>query len=301
MAREGQPGRLREASTTPGYPRDVRPDGADLIGSLRIPIIYNDINPKRISELQNRIMHLRPNRVISTVPAPALCVNNHSFLGHTIFADGSTQANGLAENSVDRRRYPGKQGTGYQTYSATGLRRAGAKAPKSAVARTKASLYGRREAGSHPRRTLRSGAKSVLVHEVYPAVAKALEPSPDLIRGTERVTGETYLGEGGRTRRGGFPNKPVVGLDIDGTLGDYHGHFSVRGEVLGRPFPHPQKINQGSGWEFGVSSSTSTGIARVPAGASSALAGLPVRERANQEHTRGRSRTGMVPPVRTSG
>ena len=51
---------------------------------------------------------------------------------------------------------------------------------------------------------------------------------------------------------GGFPNKPVVGLDIDGTLGDYHGHFLWFAErYFGRPFPHPQEINPGLRlWEF---------------------------------------------------
>ena len=172
---------------------------ADLIGSLRIPIIYNDISPKRISELQNRIMHLRPNRVISTVPAPALCVNNHSFLGHTIFADGSTQANGLAENSIvcdgtrENKWYRISNVFGYRTTEWS----RGKMAPKSAVPVLK-PLSTDCDCWPEVLRVGRYGAwaKSVLVHEVYPAVAKALEPSPDLIRGTERVTGETYLGEG---------------------------------------------------------------------------------------------------------
>jgi hypothetical protein len=39
---------------------------------------------------------------------------------------------------------------------------------------------------------------------------------------------------------------PVVGLDIDGTLGDYHGHFLKFAEGwLGRTLPHPQEINPG--------------------------------------------------------
>lgn len=39
---------------------------------------------------------------------------------------------------------------------------------------------------------------------------------------------------------------PVVGLDIDGTLGDYHSHFLRFAEGwLGRPMPHPQEINPG--------------------------------------------------------
>jgi len=40
--------------------------------------------------------------------------------------------------------------------------------------------------------------------------------------------------------------RPVVGLDIDGTLGDYHGHFlRFAAEWLGRAMPHPREINPG--------------------------------------------------------
>lgn len=40
--------------------------------------------------------------------------------------------------------------------------------------------------------------------------------------------------------------KPVVGLDIDGTLGDYHGHFLRFAEgYFGRAFPDPTTINPG--------------------------------------------------------
>jgi len=41
-------------------------------------------------------------------------------------------------------------------------------------------------------------------------------------------------------------NRPVIGLDIDGTLGDYHSHFLRFAEAwLGRPMPHPADINPG--------------------------------------------------------
>jgi FMN phosphatase YigB (HAD superfamily) len=37
-----------------------------------------------------------------------------------------------------------------------------------------------------------------------------------------------------------FNDKPIVGLDIDGTLGDYHGHFLRFAEQwYGRPMPDP--------------------------------------------------------------
>lgn len=41
-------------------------------------------------------------------------------------------------------------------------------------------------------------------------------------------------------------NKPVVALDIDGTLGDYHAHFLwFATHYFGREFPDPRKINPG--------------------------------------------------------
>lgn len=41
-------------------------------------------------------------------------------------------------------------------------------------------------------------------------------------------------------------NRPVVALDIDGTLGDYHGHFlSFAQSWYGRDMPKPQSINPG--------------------------------------------------------
>lgn len=43
-----------------------------------------------------------------------------------------------------------------------------------------------------------------------------------------------------------YPGKPVVALDIDGTLGDYHGHFlRFAQEWYGRRMPDPSEINPG--------------------------------------------------------
>lgn len=40
--------------------------------------------------------------------------------------------------------------------------------------------------------------------------------------------------------------KPVVALDIDGTMGDYHGHFLAFAALwVGRPMPAPEDINPG--------------------------------------------------------
>jgi phosphoglycolate phosphatase-like HAD superfamily hydrolase len=46
--------------------------------------------------------------------------------------------------------------------------------------------------------------------------------------------------------------KPVVALDLDGTLGDYHGHFLKFAEGwFGQKFPGPQTMNPGYKlWEF---------------------------------------------------
>lgn len=42
------------------------------------------------------------------------------------------------------------------------------------------------------------------------------------------------------------PNAPVVALDIDGTLGDYHGHFIRFAEqYLGRELPDPYAVTNG--------------------------------------------------------
>jgi hypothetical protein len=40
--------------------------------------------------------------------------------------------------------------------------------------------------------------------------------------------------------------KPVIGLDIDGTMGDYHGHFLKFAEGwFGRAMPSPEEVNPG--------------------------------------------------------
>lgn len=46
--------------------------------------------------------------------------------------------------------------------------------------------------------------------------------------------------------------KPIVSLDIDGTLGDYHSHFLAFAEGwFGRKFPDPKEINPGLPlWKF---------------------------------------------------
>jgi phosphoglycolate phosphatase-like HAD superfamily hydrolase len=60
-------------------------------------------------------------------------------------------------------------------------------------------------------------------------------------RARERIIAEEY---GQMWRSGG--DKPVVAIDIDGTLGDYHAHFLWFAERwLGRPMPSATEVNPG--------------------------------------------------------
>jgi hypothetical protein len=170
-----------------------------LIGTLRIPIIYNDASPSRIGELRNRIRHLRPDRIISAIPAPALCVNNHTFTGHQIWANGSTTEDEVTPNLVlcdgtlSVRWYRMSDVFGYRTTEWASRPPAGMNAvPVLKPLATDCDCW------PEFLRVGRYGSwrKSALVHEVYPAVVNALEPDERLIRGIERVTGETYLGAG---------------------------------------------------------------------------------------------------------
>lgn len=57
----------------------------------------------------------------------------------------------------------------------------------------------------------------------------------------DRIIAEEYQRE---WRSGG--DKPVVAVDIDGTLGDYHAHFLWFATLwFGRPFPDPTEVNPG--------------------------------------------------------
>ena len=52
--------------------------------------------------------------------------------------------------------------------------------------------------------------------------------------------------------------RPVFGVDIDGTIGEYHGHFArFASEWLGRDLPDPAKYEEGSFYGYlGISRST---------------------------------------------
>ena len=150
----------------------------DLIGSLRIPIIYNDASPSRVAELRNRIRHIRPDRIISTIPAPSLCVNNHTFTGHGIWANGTTASQELADNSIicdgtaSRPWYRVSNVFGYRTTEWS-------KPPPHFynAAPVMKPLVTDCDCWPEMLRVGRYGAwrKSALVHEVYPAVTEALK------------------------------------------------------------------------------------------------------------------------------
>jgi len=153
---------------------------ADLIGSLRIPIIINDISPSRIAELRNRIRHLRPDRIISTVPAPVICVNNHAFTGHQIWANGSVSPfAGTLDLAANMVVCDGTRATPwYRVSNVFGYRTTEwAKRPGGEAVPVLKPLASDCDCWPEVLRVGRYGSwsKSALVHEVYPAVKQALE------------------------------------------------------------------------------------------------------------------------------
>jgi len=173
---------------------------ADLIAGLRVGLIQKRILNGGIPFIRS----LRPDLIVSTIPAKALCQNiTHQFKSHTIYANGSTNSRVMPENEIicdgtdEHPWYRVSNVFGYRTTEWAAM------APKhSGVVPVVKPLA--TDCNCHPEvlRAGRYGAweKARLVHEVYPAVREALEPSPDLIRGIERVTGETYEG-GGQWRK----------------------------------------------------------------------------------------------------
>jgi len=137
-----------------------------------------------------------PDLIFSSIPAPALCYNrNHFFRSHEIWANGSMLAGDLADNSVICDGTP--EHDWYRISNVFGFRttewphKPHAKYRKAVpVAKPLAT-----NCDCYPdvHRVGRYGTwhKGYLVHEVYPAVAGTLI-DPDIIRGIEWVTGETY-------------------------------------------------------------------------------------------------------------
>ena len=173
---------------------------ADLISNLQAGLIQRQIKNGGIPFIRS----LRPDLIVSTIPAKALCQNpGHEFRSHVIYADGSTSAAAMPDNTVicdgteENAWYRVSSVFGYRTTEWPARR----VPTHSGAVQVVKPLW--TDCNCHPEvlRAGRYGAweKARLVHEVYPAVREALEPDPDVIRGIERVTGETYEG-GGRWR-----------------------------------------------------------------------------------------------------
>lgn len=63
---------------------------------------------------------------------------------------------------------------------------------------------------------------------------------------TTRRSGSHRRNNGAGTNTAFDNGTPIVALDIDGTIGDYHGHFLRFAEGwIGRPMPDPSRINPG--------------------------------------------------------
>jgi hypothetical protein len=168
----------------------------DLIGGMKVGLIRKWIKHGLIPYTTS----LKPDLIVSTIPAQALCQSTaHTFASYTIYANGSTEADGYPENSVtcdgtpDRDWYRVSNVFRHRTteWSHKPARNTGA------VPVVKPLWT---DCNCHPwvLRAGRYGAweKARLVHEVPAAVLAALEPEPEIIRGVERVTGETYEGGG---------------------------------------------------------------------------------------------------------
>jgi hypothetical protein len=177
----------------------------DLIESLIVGLVMRRVIHGSIPYVRS----LKPDLIVSTIPAMALCKVPavHRFTSYVIFANGTSEVADLPEDSVvcdGTEAHPWYRISsvfGYRTTEWSSAGRVPAHAESTPVIKP---LW--TDCDCHPEvlRTGRYGAweKARLVHEVYPAVSTALaalaslEPSPDLIRGIERVTGEHYEGRG---------------------------------------------------------------------------------------------------------
>ena len=180
---------------------------ADLIAGLQVGLIQQRIISGGIPFIRS----LRPDLIVSTIPAKALCQDvRHKFKSYTIYANGSTESETLPENKVvcdGTREHSWYRISNVFGYSTTEWASQSAVPTHSRAVPVVKPLW--TDCNCHPEvlRAGRYGAweKARLVHEVYPAVRGALEvwrhkagtePDPDVIRGIERVTGETYEGRG---------------------------------------------------------------------------------------------------------
>jgi hypothetical protein len=151
----------------------------DLIESAAVPIAIVRIEPLRIWDLRNRISHLKPDRVISTIPAPSLCIRweDHMFRSYQIYANGTTvprltEPNSVVCDGTDAHDwYRVSNVFGYQTTEWSRPQTVTAKA-----ARVQKPLSTDCDCFPEIYRVGRYGTwtKSYLVHQVYPEAMKAL-------------------------------------------------------------------------------------------------------------------------------
>jgi len=119
------------------------------------------------------VYQLDPGRIISTIPAPALCYRDHKFSYHKIYANGSTAEQTLEDDSVTcdgtdgHAWYRVSRVFGYETIEWASM-------PKVAVPVACVLKPLETECDCYPEiyRVGRYGAwrKSYLVHEVYPEI-----------------------------------------------------------------------------------------------------------------------------------
>jgi len=124
------------------------------------------------------VYQLDPGRIISTIPAPALCHRDHKFSYHKIYANGSIAEQTLEDDSVTcdgtdgHAWYRVSRVFGYETIEWASM-------PKVAVPVACVLKPLETECDCYPEiyRVGRYGAwrKSYLVHEVYPEVTELLK------------------------------------------------------------------------------------------------------------------------------
>ena len=169
----------------------------DLIGTMKVGLIRKWIKHGLIPFTTS----LHPDLIVSTIPAQALCQSSaHSFTSYTIYANGAKASSVdipdnmvICDGTAEHDWYRVSNVFGHRTteWSRMPPRTSGA------VPVVKPLWT---DCNCHPwvLRAGRYGAweKARLVHEVPGAVLAALEPDDAVIRGVERVTGETYEGRG---------------------------------------------------------------------------------------------------------
>lgn len=155
----------------------------DLTFSGKVRINVQNVSDGKIPTIQQ----YKPDHIISTIPAPALCYKNHMFNSHSIWANGSTTVGDLTDNSIvcdgtpERDWYRISNVFGYRTAewcwrpleTAPGTMGLPERIPAVCVLKPLST-----DCDCHPS-VMRAGrygtwSKGYLVHQVYPAVTEAL-------------------------------------------------------------------------------------------------------------------------------